>query len=168
MNNTPERAKQVAFVDYIKTGQSIMVQKGNPHGIRGVSDLAGKTVSVETGTTNKDFLEQESAKLRAAGSKGIQIVTFPKDTDAANALKTGKVDAYFGDSPPVAYYIRQDSTSFEFAGAPVHPIPIGIAIRKQDTELQAAVKQAIDAMYADGTMKRILAKWELSDAMLKG
>ena len=71
-------------------------------------------------------------------------MTFPKDTDAANALKTGKVDAYFGDAPVVAYYIEQDPSSFAIGGTPVNPISIGIAIRKSDTELQAAVKKAVD------------------------
>ena len=167
MNDTPERRKQVAFVDYIKVGQSFMVKKGNPENITGIASLAGKSASVEVGTTNKDYLDQQSKKLKAQGKKGIDVVTFPKDTDAANALKTGKVDAYFGDAPVVAYYIEKDPASFTFGGSPINPIPVGIAIRKSDTDLQAAVKQAVDAMYADGTMAQILKKWQLSAAALK-
>lgn len=163
MNDTPSRAKQVDFVDYISVGQSLMVQKGNPKNITNLSSLAGHAVSVEVGTTNKDFLDAENKKL----SKKMQIVTFPKDTDAANALKTGKVDAYFGDSPVVAYYIQQDPASFAFAGSPINPIPVGIAVRKNDGELKTAVKKAIDAMYADGSMKSILAKWHMSAFALK-
>jgi polar amino acid transport system substrate-binding protein len=167
MNDTPERRKQVFFVDYIKVGQSFMVKKGNPENINGIPSLAGKSASVEVGTTNKDFLDAESKKLKAQGKKPIDVVTFPKDTDAANALKTGKVDAYFGDAPVVAYYIEKDPVSFAFGGKPVNPIPVGIAIRKGDTELQQAVQQAVDAMYADGTMKKILDKWQLGDTALK-
>ena len=84
-------------------------------------------MSVEVGTTNKDFLDatvQEAEGGREAHDQGA--VAFPKDTDAAAALKTGKVDAYFGDSPVVAYYIAKDK-SFAFAGAPINPIPVGIA-----------------------------------------
>jgi polar amino acid transport system substrate-binding protein len=167
MNDTPDRRKQVAFVDYIKVGQSFMVKKGNPENITGIASLAGKSASVEVGTTNKDYLDQQSKKLKAQGKKGIDVVTFPKDTDAANALKTGKVDAYFGDAPVVAYYIEKDPSSFTFGGSPINPIPVGIAIRKSDTDLQAAVKQAVDAMYADGSMAKILKKWQLSAAALK-
>lgn len=165
MNDTPERRKQVAFVDYIKVGQSLMVKRGNPLKITGVQSLAGRTVSVEVGTTNKDFLEAQSKKLKAAGKKGIDVVAFPKDTDAANALKTGKVDAYFGDSPVVAYYIAKD-TSFAFGGSPVNPIPVGIAIRKGNA-LIGKVQKAVNDMYSDGTMKRILAKWKMSATALK-
>jgi polar amino acid transport system substrate-binding protein len=163
MNDTPERQKQVAFVDYIDVGQSFMVKKGNPEHITGIPALAGKSASVEVGTTNKDYLDQQSKKL----PKPIDVVTFPKDTDAANALKTGKVDAYFGDAPVVAYYVKQDPASFAFGGSPINPIPVGIAIRKSDSELQTAVKSAVDAMYSDGTMAKILGKWQLSSSAMK-
>ena len=167
MNDTPERRKQVAFVDYINVGQAFMVKKGNPEKITGVPGLAGKKASVEVGTTNKDFLDAQSKKLTAQGKKPITVVPFPKDTDAANALKTGRVDAYFGDSPVVAYYVAQSPGSFEFGGAPINPIPVGMAIRKSDTELQKAIKQGVDAMYADGTMAKILKTWNMANAAMK-
>src|SRR5919198_3960192 len=142
MNDTSARRKQVSFVDYLRVGQSLMVQKGNPKRVRDLASLSGLTVSVEVGTTNAGFLKDESTKLQAAGKKPITIVTFPKDTDAANALKTGKVDAYFGDSPVVAYYIKQDPSSFAFAGQPINPIPVGIALRKDDRQLRTDVQRA--------------------------
>ena len=166
MNDTPERRKQVTFVDYIRVGQSLMVKSGNPKHISSLASLSGKTVSVEVGTTNKDFLDATSKTLKAHGKAAIKVQAFPKDTDAAAALKTGRVDAYFGDSPVVAYYISKDK-SFGFAGAPINPIPVGIALRKSDTALKAGVRRAILRMYADGTMRRILAKWKMSATALK-
>src|SRR5919197_425884 len=145
MNDTAERRKQVAFVDYLSVGQSLMVKKGNPKKIHKLSDLSGKRVSVEVGTTNKQFLDKESARLKRQGKAKIDVVTFPKDTDAAAALKTGRVDAYFGDSPVVAYYISQDASAFTFGGAPVNPIPVGMAVRKSDTQLSAVLKKGAQA-----------------------
>jgi polar amino acid transport system substrate-binding protein len=169
MNDTPERRKQVGFVDYLSVGQSFLIQKGNPKHISNISSLSGKVASVEVGTTNKDFLDAQNKKLTAAGKKPFKIVTFPKDTDAANALKTGKVDAYFADSPVVAYYISKDPSSFEFAKNPevVNPIPVGIALRKSDTRFKSAVQTAINAMYADGTMTKILGRWKMGAFALK-
>jgi polar amino acid transport system substrate-binding protein len=165
MNDTPARRKQVAFVDYISVGQSLMVKKGNPKGIKTLADLSGKTVSVEVGTTNKLFLDAQNKVLVKQGKPTIKIVTFPADTDAANALKTGRVDAYFGDSPVVAYYIARD-TSFAFAGSPINPIPVGIALRRGDSRIPA-VRKAIAGMYADGTMTKILKKWKMEAFALK-
>ena len=167
MNDTPERRKQVAFVDYLKVGQSFMVKKGNPENITGIDSLAGKSASVETGTTNKDFLDAQSKRLTSQGKKAIKVVTFPKDTDAANALRTGRVDAYFGDAPVVAYYIEKTPDAFSLGGTPVNPISIGIAINKSNTELQSAVTKAIDMIYADGTMDTILTRWKLAGAVAK-
>ncbi len=162
MNDTPERRKQVDFVDYLAVGQAIMVKKGNPKHITSLDTLAGKRVSVESGTTNRDFLAAQSKKLVAKGKKAITIVTFPKDTDAFAALKAGRVDGYFADAPPVAYYAKQDS-SVQIGISPVAPIPIGIAIRKHDP-LRAAVQKAINTLYANGSIRRILARWGMSKA----
>jgi len=163
MNDTAQRRKQVNFVDYLKVGQSILVKKGNPEHISKLADLAGKSVSVESGTTNRDFLAAESAKLTKAGKKAIEIKTFPKDTDAAAALKAGRVDAYFGDSPVAVFYASRDK-SFTVGGAPISPIPIGIAIRKGDP-LTAATQKAINALYANGQIKKIVAKWGMTNAV---
>ena len=166
MNDTPERRKQVSFVDYIKVGQSIMVKTGNPEHINRLASLAGKSVAVEVGTTNKTFLDEASKKLKAQGKSAIKVTPFPKDTDAAAALKTGRVDAYFGDSPVVAYYIQKDK-AFGFGGTPINPILVGIAIRKDDTATKSGVQKAINAMYKDGTMKKILARWKMTATALK-
>lgn len=167
MNDTADRRKQVNFVDYASVGQSLMVQKGNPAHIKTVDDMAGKTVGVEVGTTNYKFLQNLSASLKAKGKAPINIQVFPKDTDGANALRTGRLDAYDTDAPVVAYYVVQDPSSFAIAGPALNPIPIGIAVRKEDTAFRSGIQKAIKAMYKDGTMKRILAKWKMSAAALK-
>ena len=163
MNDTAARRKQVDFTDYLSVGQSLMVKKGNPSHISNLTSLAGKSVSVESGTTNRDFLSAQSAKLVKAGKKAINIKTFPKDTDAASALKAGRVDAYFGDAPVAVFYASKDK-SFQVAGSPISPIPIGIATRKGDP-LTAATKKALDALYANGTIEKIVAKWGMSHAV---
>jgi polar amino acid transport system substrate-binding protein len=166
MNDTPARRKQVDFTDYLSVGQSFMVKKGNPEKITSIAGNAGKTVSVEVGTTNADFLLAQSKILVKAGKKPITVKTFPKDTDAANALATGKVDAYFGDAPVVAYYVGRSPNQFAFGGKAVNPIAVGIATRKGDA-LTAAIKKAVANLYADGQMSKILAKWKMSSTAMK-
>jgi polar amino acid transport system substrate-binding protein len=163
MNDTAERRKQVDFTDYLQVGQSLMVKKGNPSHVTNLASLAGKSVSVESGTTNRDFLAAQSAKLVKAGKKAINIKTFPKDTDAASALKAGRVDAYFGDAPVAVFYASKDK-SFQVAGSPIAPIPIGIATRKGDP-LTAATQKALNALYANGSIEKIVAKWGMSHAV---
>jgi len=164
MNDTPQRRRQVNFVDYLAVGQSIMVRKGDTNHISTLASLSGHTVSVESGTTNRDFLVASSAKLVKQGKDAIDIKTFPKDTDAFAALKAKRVDAYFADAPPVAYYAKTDK-SVVVAGQPINPFPIGIAVRKGDP-LRGATQKAINELYKNGTMKQIVARWGLTDAVV--
>ena len=99
-----------------------------------------------------------------AGKKAISIVTFPKDTDAASALKAGRVDAYFGDSPVAVYYANRDH-SFEVGGladqpdSDRHRHPQGRPAEGGGTE------GAVAALYANGTMKKIVTKWGMTGAV---
>jgi polar amino acid transport system substrate-binding protein len=167
MNDTPARAVKVDFVDYLKVGQGLLVPAGNPKNIKTLADLSGKTVAVQLGTTNKDALDAASTALVAAGKPKIEIQTFQQDTDAFQQLKLGRVDAYSTDSPVVAYYnsLPENAGKFEVGGTPIQPIPIGIAVRKTDADLKTAVQAAIDGMYADGTLKQIVATWGMTDAV---
>jgi polar amino acid transport system substrate-binding protein len=165
MNDTAERRKSVDFVNYLKVGQAVTVKKGNPEHFTTLESLSGKRVSVEAGTTNRDFLVATSKKLVKQSKKAITIVTFPKDTDAFAALVAGRVDAYYADAPPAAYYAKQNPTVVQVCCHPINPFPIGIAIRKQDP-LRAATQKAINMLYASGAMKRIVTKWGMTNAVV--
>jgi polar amino acid transport system substrate-binding protein len=168
MNDTPKRAEQVDFVDYLKVGQGLLVPKGNPKGIHTLDDLSGKAVAVQLGTTNADALTAASDKLVAAGKAKIDIQTYQADTDGFQQLALGRVDAFSTDSPVVAYYNSkpENAGKFEVGGTPIDPAPIGIAMRKDDAGMKPAVQAVIDALYADGTLKAIVATWGMTDAVV--
>ena len=63
LTDTPERAKQVDFADYVNVGALLMVKKGNPAGISDLASLSGKTVAVEAATTEKSMLDAENKAL---------------------------------------------------------------------------------------------------------
>ncbi len=166
MTDTAQRRKQVDFTDYLVVGMSLMVKKGNPQHITGLASLSGRRVAVQLGTTEKDALTAFNKRLSRQHRKPVVIKLFNKDTDAAAALVTGKVDAYFSDDPPVGYYVKQSSDKFEVAANKIQAAPYGIATRRHDP-LGAATRKAIAQLYANGRMKSILAKWGLSSFGLK-
>jgi polar amino acid transport system substrate-binding protein len=161
MSITPERSKQVAFVGYFQAGQSILVRKGNPLGISALTDLCGRRVAVQVTTTEQDTLNAENAG--DCKTKKITIVTFPSDTDAVLKLKLGAVDAAMDDSPVAAFYVNNDPASFDLAGTPVQNAPEGIAVDPKNTEVLTAIQQAMQAIFADGTYRKLLVKWNLLD-----
>lgn len=166
MNVTPERAEQVDFVEYLNVGQSLVVMAGNPLGITSLETLCGHAAGAQVGTTNIDTINAASEACVAAGNEAIDVTGFPADTDGVLALQADRIDAYETDSPVAAYYIAQSNGAFEFGGEAIDALPVGIAFRKDSTELRDEVQAAIDAMYADGTMTEILETWQLEDFAL--
>ena len=163
LTNTEERRAQVDFVDYLRFGQSLMVPTANARDIDGLDDLDGLRVAVQSGTTSEDLLKE-----RAAERDDPPVVSpFAKDTDATAAVKDGTADAYLGDSPVVAYHIGQEALTYAFAGDPIDPEPIGIAVRRGDEAVHDELAKGIDAMYADGSMEKILERWKLDDFTLE-
>ena len=98
--------------------------------------------------------------------KTVAIKIFPADTNAAAALLTGKVDAYFADATPVLYYIKKTGGKFQAAGGQIDSAPEGIATRKGDP-VGPKIAAAVKALYADGSMAKILATWGISAFALK-
>ncbi len=166
LTNTPERAKEVDFADYVTVGTLMMVKSGNPGNVSDIESLSGKTVAVQAATTQEDMLKEQSQKFADEGKDGITLKTYPADTRAAAALLAGKVDAYVADATPVLYYMDQRPGQFELAGEQIDAEPEGIATRKGDP-LGAAFQEAIDELYSSGEMDQILKKWGLSEFALE-
>ena len=166
MTVTPERSKVIHFTPYVNVGAFLMVKKGNPENISTLASLSGKSAAVESATTELDGLKAENKTLQTQGKPQITIKTYPADTSAAQAIIHGHVSAYFADAPPVLYYIRTTHGQFETAGQQVETAPEGIGTRKGDP-LGAQIATAVHKLYADGTMKTILAKWQASQFALK-
>jgi polar amino acid transport system substrate-binding protein len=166
MTITPERAKQVHFSPYLTVGTFLMVKKGNPSHVTSLASLSGKGAAVEAATTQLAALNAENKILKKQGKPLITIKSYPADTSAAAAIQAGKVDAYLADATPVLYYIRTTGGKFQTAGPQVGIAPEGIATRIGDP-LGAKINNAIQALYLNGKIKSILAKWQASQFALK-
>ena len=157
----PERREAIGLVDYMNSSEALLVRAGNPQKIHGLEDLSGKKVAVENGTTIQDLLGEQSKKFEAAGKKPIDIVVFPKDTDALQQLQIGQADAYGTTLETGAYYMQKAPSTFEVAGPPFHQILTAIGFRKDDAAMATALQKVVDAMKADSTLAKILKKWGL-------
>ncbi len=163
-----DRKLQADFVDYLTAWTGLLVAPGNPKGIRTLDDLAGKSVAVAPAFVNEASLRAASDALSAAGKPAIRILTDTRsDEEWIRQLTSGGVDALAGDSMDVAYHATRPpyAGASEVGGPAVNPQPLGIAVRKDDTGMKEAVAAAIAAMKSDGTMKSVVAKWGMTDAV---
>ena len=173
----PDRLAQVAMIPDLKSGQGFDVAKGNPDGIKASTDLCGKSVGVESGTSEYDHLNGTgsykpadglNAQCTAAGKSKIDIQPFAKDSDALLALQSGKVSAYFTDLPVAAYYVKQQPDQFELAPLNLNPVTQGIALSKDASKAQvvAGVKAALQSMMDDGSYLQILTKYNMQSGAI--
>jgi polar amino acid transport system substrate-binding protein len=156
---TPDLQRQVTFVPYFLTGESILVRKGNPDSIQVLSDLCGKKVAVEVTSPEEDTLT--AANLNTCKASPVIIRIYPADTQAVQDLEQGAVDALLEDTPVAAYFEGNHPAQLDLAGAPMQVHPEGIALAPQNTELIRALQQALLSLYQDGTYHRLLEKWNL-------
>ena len=169
MSDTPERQKEVDFIDYFNAGTSILVKKGNPQNIQSLDDLCGKTIALQKGTTQVDVATEQQGKCTAAGKPKINILTYDKDTEAQLQLRSGRAVADMNDFPVAAYAAQTvgGGNDFEVVGQQIGAGPYGIGVRKDDTQLRDALQGALKAIIADGTYDQILQKWNVAQGALK-
>src|SRR6185295_7917499 len=144
----PARREVIDFVDYMNSSQSLLVAKGNPKGIKSLDDLSGIKVAVENGTTIQSLIEDQNKKFAEAGKPPAEVVVFPKDSDARQALQIGQVAVYGTTLESAAYFLQKAGHIFDIGGEPFARILTGIGVRKDDGELRTAIESALNAMKA--------------------
>jgi polar amino acid transport system substrate-binding protein len=152
----PARRSIVNFVDYMNSSEAIMVRKGNPEHVTGLSGLCGLNVAAETGTTVADYLATQSKTCTASGKKPIAV-----------QLGLGHVAAYGTTVESGGYDISKDGGLFELAGPAFGQIATGIATAKKNTGLHGAIAAAFAALRKDGGYHQIMTKWGLGPDELK-
>ncbi|HSO55583.1 MAG TPA: glutamate ABC transporter substrate-binding protein [Actinomycetes bacterium] len=134
---------------YYEAGQDIMVAKGNPEGIGGPDDLAGKKVCSVTGSTPAENIR--------TNYPDADLTEFDVYSKCAEALKNDQVQAVTTDNVILLGLISQDEESFELVGAPFTKEPYGIGVKKDDTEFRNFINDTLQKAYDDG---RWLAAWD--------
>jgi polar amino acid transport system substrate-binding protein len=153
--DSKEREQTVDFVTYFKAGTAWAAKDTSVD----PDNACGKKVAVQTATVQVDDLTARSKKCTDAGKPKITIDQYQKQSDATNAVVTGKDEAMLADSPVIAYAVKQTNGQLELAGDIYDSAPYGYVIAKDQTEFADAIKQAVQALITDGTYKTIATKW---------
>jgi ABC-type amino acid transport substrate-binding protein len=176
----------VDFIDYLDPGAALLIPKDNPHGIRSLEALCGRRI-VRPIEMAADSVIDQSHRCETNGKRSITLVSCPKGSgplpdagqgilvlecptrgDPLQLVIDGWADAAVVDLPVAerlmeAPSIRQRLT---IADPPLDSGPYGIAVRKGNSKVRDAVRSALQAIIADGTYGKVLAKWGLQDLAL--
>jgi ABC-type amino acid transport substrate-binding protein len=181
LRDLPEGRKDVDFIDYLRPGTVLLVPNGNPGRLRSLHDLCGRKVvrpiEIPAGSVidQSHQCEEEGEPaitlvscpkiggFEPDGDEGVRLEDCPAGRDPLRLVIDGWANAALLDLP-VAERLMETSTvagRLEIARPHVEAGPYGIAIRKGDRHVRDALQSALQAIIADGTYGRILARWHL-------
>ena len=140
---TDARKEKVSFAGpYLITGQSLLVKADNTD-ITGKDSLANnKKLCSVSGSTPAQKIKDEFPS--------VQLQQYDTYSACVEALKNGAVDAVTTDEVILAGYAAQSPGAFKIVGEPFSTEKYGIGLKKDDTELQTKINDAITKMEKDG------------------
>jgi polar amino acid transport system substrate-binding protein len=169
VTDTEERKKKYEFASYRKDDLAFETLKSSKWSFDGTyEDLAGKTVTVGSGTNQERILLEWKKKLESEGKK-LTIKYFQDHNSTYLALNSGKVDAYFGPNPSLSYHVVQTANTpnptriaGQFSGAGSSLQGLIAATAKKDSGLAKPLADAINHLIENGQYAKWLAAWNLS------
>jgi glutamate transport system substrate-binding protein len=148
---TDARKEKVSFAGpYLLTGQSLLVKADNTD-ITGKESLANnKKLCSVSGSTPAQKIKDEFPS--------VQLQQYDTYSACIEALKNGAIDAVTTDEVILAGYAAQTPGAFKLVGQPFSEERYGIGLKKDDTELQTKINDAITKMETDGAWKAAFEK----------
>jgi glutamate transport system substrate-binding protein len=128
---------------YYVAGQDIMVPEGNPEGIEGPEDLAGKNVCSVEGSTPAQNIRDNYPEAT--------LTLFDVYSKCADALSAGQVDAVTTDNVILTGLVAGSDGAFELVGNPFTEEPYGIGVPKGDTEFRNFINDVLEESFEDGS-----------------
>jgi ABC-type amino acid transport substrate-binding protein len=150
MTITLERKKEMLFSDpYFEAGQVVTVRTDNSD-ISGKDSLGGKTVGAQIGTTGA---------ITVGDMDNVTLKTYDDVGLAFQDLMNGQIDAVVADNPLALEYVNKNSSKLKTAGEVFTEEFYGIAICKNNTELQAKINAGLRTVKAEGLIEELIQKW---------
>ena len=155
---TDERRENCLFSEpYIDSYQAVVVKKGSDIKIESLKDLSGKSVALQDATTSKALLED---MIKTGTVTDCKMGPSEKVLTAFTALDNGEYDVVLCDSPVADTYITNYPDKYELAFLDKENVEqFGVAMAKNDVELQTAVNEAMKQLKEEGFFEENTAKW---------
>ncbi|WP_444645385.1 transporter substrate-binding domain-containing protein [Caproiciproducens sp. R1] len=156
MTANEDRKKNVDFSDtYFDASQAIIVLKDSA--IKSRTDLNGKKVGVQQGTTGDTYCTNEDGKndIKVASTE-----RYAKGVDAVTDLINGKIDAVVIDDFPAKKFVEKNSDKLVKLDEALTTEQYAIAVPKGDKAMLDTVNGVLGELKSSGELDKIIEKYK--------
>ena len=150
---TEERKKEMDFSKpYINAGQVLIVPK-SVEGVTTLSDLKGKTVGAQIGTTGAFEVQKV---------KGVNLKEYDEIGLAFEDLINGRIQGVVADTPVAANFALQNKEykgKLKIVGEPFTEEYYGIAVKKGNKKVLDLINKGLDKVLGTENYNKIKKKW---------
>ena len=154
------RAQVLEFsLPYCNADFSAIVRASSPYKVN--KDLAGKTVTTRQG--------DELKALIVNAIPDAKLTMYPNFADAFLAFRQGRAEAFFNDSAPARYIIREFAPQFRVILDKDNPLDVNqysIGIKQGDQILLNYINWSLARMRLEGRLQAIHRRWLESEDLV--
>jgi len=144
---TPARAEKISFAGPYYTSQAGVLVKAGNSVIQSYTNLGGKKVATQAGSTGSAILKQYAPTAT--------VLEFQTHQEAVDALKQGRVDAYVTDYTLLLNTLSLGTGEVQLAGSPFGAEdPYGVGVPK-GSDAVAFLNTFLKKLEADGTWAKL-------------
>jgi ABC-type amino acid transport substrate-binding protein len=161
---TTERAKNVLFsTPYINDPGFGLLVKTTTTNINNVSDLEGKKIVVNTGTTSEVWVQEnlvDTGKVPADNVRSLGTIDL-----CVQDVQIGTSNVFIIDTATCYAYVQKAASSanpLKVTGTITSDEQYGACMNLEAHDLKYVVDQVINGMIASGEMQQLKVKWNLA------
>ena len=149
---------------YVDNSQVVVVKSDS--GISSLSDLAGKTVAVQSDSSALSILtDKENAEMVALAATFAKLKEYGDYNAAFLALESGAVDAIAMDIGVAKYQISSRGDGYKQLDTILASEQYGIGFALGNAELCDAVSKTLSEIMSDGTYDKLAEKFGIDGAI---
>lgn len=145
---------------YVRSGQSLVVDRDHSAGIHTVADLSGKTLGVQRGNTSEPVADELA---RSGCIAGVRRYAYRDILTALDDVEAGTIDGFM-KLEPVMRWLTRDRPTLTVTQTGITHEELAVAVRRDDVRLAEQIDRALDDLRADGTLARLGREWLGTDA----
>jgi len=139
---------------YIANTLAMVLLKGSSITARSPEECTGLDVAFQSETTSDTYMME-------LADDGLRFTPrrYEKVMYCFDELALGRVDVIVTDLPVANDYVNAPNSRFETVWVSPEAEEFGVCMKKGNDALTAAINNALNELYADGTMQRISQKY---------